>query len=148
MSTVLDRRSMLPRWASRLEFPEWFDMPLRMFDREHLDGWMRVEETRNKDHMVIRAEIPGIDPDKDVEITVADGLLTINAERREETKQESEGRTLSEFRYGSFHRVLEVPRDAKVSDVNATYKDGILTITVPLVKAAAGEIMKVPVGRA
>lgn len=149
MGTALERRSMFPRFIDWLDMPEWLDMPDfgRLFDRERWSELIRVEETRNDDHLVIRAEMPGIDPDKDVEITVANGVLTIKAERRDEKHDESNGRTRSEFRYGSFQRSMAVPADAKTSDVVANYKDGILTITVPVPKAAAASVVKVPIGR-
>jgi HSP20 family protein len=112
-----------------------------------MDEMIRVEETVNDDHLTIKAEMPGIDPAKDVEIEFADGLLTISAERREEEKTEDNGRTVSEFRYGSFRRTLRVPKDAKPEDVTAEYKDGILTILVPLPKATTPEVTKVAVTR-
>lgn len=99
MSTLERRetRGILP------DLFDWFDAPftapftspfsLLRNGEEHA---MRVEDyVENGDH-VIRAELPDIDPDKDVEITVADGILRIHGERREEKK---EGRR-SEFRYG------------------------------------------------
>src|SRR5687768_4447289 len=61
---------------------------------------MRVEDFQDGDQYVMRAELPGIDPDKDVELEVQDGVLTIKAERREERKEPHR----SEFRYGSFSR--------------------------------------------
>jgi HSP20 family protein len=90
--------------------------------------WMRVEDYQTEGRYVIRVELPGIDPDKDVEITVADGILTIQAERHEE-KQEGKR---SEFRYGSFSRTCRLPEGADESDVTATYKDGILEVSVAI----------------
>ena len=149
MGTTLERRPMKSRFTEWLDMPDFFGMPdlVHFFDRDRLAEMMRVEETYHDDHLEIRAEMPGIDPDKDVEITMADGLLTIKAERREETKEEHEGRTRSEFRYGSFHRSLPVPKDAAMTDVVATYKDGILLIKVPLPKATEPTVTKVPVSR-
>jgi HSP20 family protein len=90
--------------------------------------WMRVEGYREEDRYVIRAELPGIDPDKDVEITVTEGVLTVRAERTEEKK---EGKR-SEFRYGSFSRTCRLPEGADESDVTATYKNGILEVSVAM----------------
>ena len=92
---------------------------------------LRIEEQQTDDSIVIRAEMPGIDPDKDVEITLADDLLRIRAERRSETKEEKEGRTRSEFRYGSFERSMRVPKGVDADDVKASYKDGILEVRLP-----------------
>ena len=122
---------------------EWFELPdlsrwempdlFRIFDRPSaVEGRLRVEEEIKDNVHVIRAEIPGIDPDKDVDISVSDGMLHIKAERRSESKEENEGRVRSEFRYGSFSRTLPLPKGASESDVKASYKDGILEVTVPV----------------
>jgi HSP20 family protein len=83
---------------------------------------------------VVRAELPGIDPEKDVEITVDNGVLTITAERREEKVEGEEGTSgyRSEFRYGSYRRSMTLPTGATEDDVKATYTDGILEVRVPI----------------
>lgn len=137
---------------------DWFDWPdvlrwdfpemTRWFER----GWpggegrLRVEEEVQDDKLVIRAEIPGIDPEKDVEITVADGALHLKAERRKETREEAEGRVRTEFRYGSYSRTVALPKGTDEKDVSATYRDGILEVTVPY-KAAAQEKRKIAISR-
>ncbi|TDU83836.1 HSP20 family molecular chaperone IbpA [Kribbella voronezhensis] len=89
---------------------------------------IRVEEFDQDGHYVLRAELPGIDPDKDVDISIEDGLLTVKAERREEKKES--GR--SEFHYGTFTRTLRLPAGTVEDDVNASYRDGILEIKAPI----------------
>jgi HSP20 family protein len=96
------------------------------------DEMIRVDEFRDGDTQVVRAELAGIDPDKDVEITVNDGTLQINAQRRVEKTTEDKGYTRHELRYGSFTRTLPLPDGASESDITATYKDGILEIRVPV----------------
>ena len=129
--------------TSRWEMPDLF----RIFDRSAaVDGRIRVEEEIKDGAMVIRAELPGIDPEKDVEITVSDGMLVLKAERRSESKEESEGRVRSEFHYGSYTRTLPLPKGASEKDVQATYKDGILEVTVP-VKTEAVERQRIAVKR-
>ena len=93
---------------------------------------IRVDEFREGNTQVIRAELPGIDPDKDVEITVADGMLKINAERRVEEKNQDAGYTRHEMHYGSFTRTLPLADGATEADISASYKDGILEIRVPV----------------
>ncbi|MDN3027826.1 Hsp20/alpha crystallin family protein [Streptomyces sp. S.PB5] len=95
---------------------------------------IRVEEHLTDGTYVLRAELPGIDPDKDIEITVAEGVLTLRAERSEETKEKYR----TEFRYGTFARSVRLPAGAKGDEASADYKDGVLTITVPLPEAKAG----------
>jgi HSP20 family protein len=127
----------------RMEMPDLF----RVFDRSSAaTERIRVEEEMKDDSIVIRAELPGMDPDKDVEITVSDGMLRIKAERRSETKEEDEGRIRSEFRYGSFTRALTLPKCASEADVQATYRDGILEVTIP-VKTEAVERKRVAISR-
>ena len=89
---------------------------------------MRVEDFHDEGEYVLRAELPGIDPDKDVDIEIQDGVLTVKAERHERKT----GQHRSEFRYGAFSRSLTLPAGADESNVNATYRDGILEIRVPL----------------
>lgn len=97
------------------------------------DGRMRIEEEMQDDGtLVIRAELPGVDPDKDVEIDVTDDRLTIHAERRSEETEKKEDSYRSEFRYGSLVRTVSLPKGTKTDDVKATYKDGILELRVPL----------------
>ena len=105
---------------------------------------MRVEEYQEDGHLVVKAEMPGLDPDKDVEITVQDHMLHITAERRQETRSEDKAGYRSEFRYGSFSRTIALPLGATEEDVEASYRDGILEVRVP-VDAEQAAAKKVPV---
>ena len=96
---------------------------------------MRLEDETTEGRYEVRAEIPGIDPAKDVDITVRNGQLTIKAERTE--KKEFEGR--SEFSYGSFIRTVSLPAGANEDDIKATYDKGILTVSVGVSEPAAAE---------
>ncbi|GAA1073745.1 Hsp20/alpha crystallin family protein [Nocardiopsis composta] len=88
----------------------------------------RVEAFVREGRYVVRAEIPGIDPVEDLVLTVEPGALTVTAERREEEREKRH----SEFRYGSFSRTIALPKDADEEDVSASYRDGILEVTVGL----------------
>jgi HSP20 family molecular chaperone IbpA len=96
---------------------------------------MRMEDEMTGGRYEVRAEIPGIDPAKDVDITVRDGQLTIKAERSE--KKEFDGR--SEFSYGSFVRTASLPAGANEDDIKATYDKGILTVSVGVSEPATAE---------
>lgn len=134
---VLDR--LFGRW------PEWFHRSFMVWP-EDIANVLRVEEYRENGTLVVRAEMAGIDPDKDVEITVHDGMLHIQAERREEEKTEEKDYHCRELRYGSFTRELPLPEGASEKDVKASYKDGILEIRVPLPKPEpAMPATKIPV---
>ncbi|MFE1291828.1 Hsp20/alpha crystallin family protein [Streptomyces sp. NPDC058751] len=95
---------------------------------------IRVEEYLKDGSYVLRAELPGLDPDKDVEITVEDNVLTLRAERSEETTEKHR----TEFRYGTFVRSVRLPAGAKGEEATAEYKDGVLTITVPAPEEKTG----------
>ena len=112
-----------------------------LFDRvvEGATHMMRVEEFVDGEACVMRAELPGLDPRKDVEITVADGVLHVSAKREERTEEERPDGYRSEFRYGHLTRDLRLPEGATEADVTATYKDGILEVRVPAPKPAEPE---------
>ena len=105
---------------------------LRPFFENHL---LRLEDGTREGIYEVRAELPGVDPIEDVEVTVRDGRLTIKALRTRST--ESNG--LSEFSYGSFSRTVPLPADADEDDISATYDRGILTVSVPLSDAEPTE---------
>ena len=96
---------------------------------------MRLEDEMQDGHYEVRAEIPGVDPAKDIDITLRDGQLTIKAERSE--KKEFDGR--SEFSYGSFVRTVSLPADANEDDIKASYDKGILTVSVAVDNAKPAE---------
>jgi HSP20 family protein len=138
-----DWGDMFDRWFAdwpRLRWPE-----MRRTFGEGMD-LLRVEEFTEGDQVVVRAEMPGIDPDKDVHISVSDHTLELRAERRQETKTEEKGGYRSEFHYGSFARSLPLPIGATDKDVKATYKDGILEVRIPVDRKEA-EAKKVPIQR-
>jgi HSP20 family molecular chaperone IbpA len=87
---------------------------------------MRLEDEMKDGRYVVRAEMPGIDPAKDIDITVRDGQLSIKAERSE--KKDFDGR--SEFSYGSFLRTVSLPPGADEDNIEATYDKGILSVSV------------------
>jgi HSP20 family molecular chaperone IbpA len=87
----------------------------------------RVEEMARDNRYLIRAELPGLDPEKDIQVTVDGATLTIHAERR----QEDSGPHRSEFRYGSLTRLVTLPVKVDAKDVTARYERGVLEVSVP-----------------
>ena len=126
MSKLVDTRHETVRAPAVFD---WFGgswpNALRMFEPERLT---RLEEFVQDGRFVVRTELPGIDPDKDVEITISDGVLTVHGERREEHKD----RQRSEFFYGTFSRSVTLPKGAQTEDTKASYRDGILEVSVKL----------------
>ena len=82
--------------------------------------------TRNN-RDAIRAELPGLDPERDIEVTVEGRTLTIHAERRQEDSRPHR----SEFRYGSLTRLVKLPARVDAKDVTARYDRGVLEVSVP-----------------
>ena len=138
MNTLLrrDPRSIFP------DLVDWFEEPFLTL-RPYLARPIRVEEYVEGDHYMIRAELAGIDPEKDVEVTVGSGYLTIRAERSDKT----EGKHRSEFRYGSFSRTMRLPANADEDAVTASYRDGILTIAVGLKTEQKASAKKIEVAK-
>jgi HSP20 family protein len=131
-------------WPERLfdRWSDWADLPDWPAD-EHMP---KVEEYQDGETMVVRAEMPGLDPDQDVEITVTDGTLRITAERRQETRVEEKKGFRSEFHYGAFGRTLSLPAGVTEEDITASYHDGILEVRLPIDRGQA-EARKIPVAR-
>jgi len=108
---------------------------------------MRMEEFIEDGTGVVRAELPGIDPDKDLEISVADGILRIKAQREERKEDKRPGSYRSEFQYGSMQRSIRLPEGATESDIHASYKDGILEVRFPMPAPVGKEPTKIAIER-
>jgi HSP20 family molecular chaperone IbpA len=119
---------------------DWFEAPFASL-RPYLAQPIRVEEYAEEGRYVVKAELAGINPEKDAEVTVGAGYLTIRAERH----ASKEGARRSEFRYGAFSRTLSLPADANPDDVTATYADGILTVTIGTRESKAGQAKKIAI---
>ncbi len=129
----------------RREFDEVFERVLghRAFDRESMRAATpAIESYVDKDTLVVRADLPGIDP-KDVEVSVVGNNLVIRGQR--ESKKEEKGRDYyhREISYGSFERSIPLPEGVKADQIKASYKNGVLELSAPLPKEAAAR--KVPV---
>ncbi len=133
--TVLERRRGNP-FADMLS---WLDDADRGFG---LMSQVRVEDFVDEGTYVLRADIPGVDPDKDLDVRVQDGHLVVRGERKEEEREKYR----HEVRYGSFSRSVTLPAGAHVDEISARYQDGVLEVRVPLGEPAT-EGRQVPVER-
>jgi HSP20 family protein len=126
--------NLMPRSASFPAVGQW------------LGGWpfgeqpMRIEDYDDDGNYVVRAEMPGLDPNKDIKITLDDDRLNILAERSERKHE----RGHSEFKYGSFSRSVTLPPGADTEHIQASYDAGILEVKVP-VSARSAESRQIPV---
>lgn len=122
--------------------------PIRRFLEGDWDtSTIRVEEFIDGNTQVVRAEMPGIDPEKDVDVTVMNGILRIKAKREEKTEHKEKGGYRTEFRYGSFTRDIPLPDGIKDEDVTATYTDGVLEVRAPVPEETHPPSRKVQVSR-
>ena len=138
--------SLGPVVSLHREMNRLFDDMFRGFDDSRLwggrGGWpsMDVEETE-KEYRVT-AELPGLE-ERDVEVLLQDGLLTVRGEKKLET--ETRNRTYSERFYGRFERQITLDRDVDENAVNATFKNGVLTVTVPKSARAVERTKRIPI---
>ena len=127
---------LVPFWQLLSRWPEWRTMIGA--------DMLRVEQFTRDGKMVLRVEIPGVDPEKDIDVTVDEGVLRVHAERSTKAESKKSKEFRSEFSYGSFDRVIRLPAGSTSDDVAATYLDGILEIDMPVHAGGVGAT-KVPI---
>ena len=144
----------LMRRDAESAWPQGWDRGLLDWPLRPVETWRRlleedqvsVEEFMEHGEIVVRAELPGVDPERDVDIEIVDGNLRIRAERRREEKVEERNYRRSEIRYGSFTRTLPLPPGTKEEDIKASYRDGILEVRAPVQEGAA-KPSRIPISR-
>lgn len=112
------------------------------------NGWMPAIELKSTDtDVILRAELPGIDA-KDLDVQVSREAVALKGEYKTESKTEDKEHQIfrSEFRYGSFQRVIPLPVAVENDQVKADFKDGILTLTMPRIETERPKVVKVNVG--
>jgi HSP20 family protein len=110
------------------DLPDWPESPRTALLAFSSAQTFRLEELIRGNDYIIRAELPGLDPAKDIEVTVDGRTLTIHAERRQQDDEPHR----TEFRYGSLTRSVSLPVLADVQDITARYRKGILEISIPM----------------
>ncbi|MEM1170191.1 MAG: Hsp20/alpha crystallin family protein [Cyanobacteria bacterium P01_H01_bin.35] len=104
-----------------------------------------AEMQETEDMIELKLEIPGLES-KDLDVQVTAEAVAIKGKRNQETKTEEQGMTRSEFRYGSFQRVISLPVRVQNDQVKADYKDGILHLHLPKAEAEKNKVVKVSIG--
>jgi HSP20 family protein len=94
-----------------------------------------VDISERKDAYVVSAEVPGIRPE-DLDVTLEDGLLTIQGERRMEEESSDQQYHRVERRFGSFRRSITLPSQVRADAIEASYADGVLQVVVPKAESA------------
>ena len=125
----------LTRWEPFAELGEMRSRFDRIFD-EWLDGRERtwtpaIDVVREDGHLVVHADLPGVKPEE-VKIEVEDDILTVSGEHRESTEQKGRHYMRRERRYGSFHRSMPLPAGVDPKKIEATTRDGVVEVMIPL----------------
>jgi HSP20 family protein len=123
----------------RDELERLFESPLEHFARSSQllnGGWgPALDVYEDKDNLTVKAEVPGMKREE-IEVSLHDGALTISGERKSEKKQEDAEVYRSERFIGRFQRTVTLPSPVASDKVKASYKDGILTVTLPKTEEA------------
>jgi HSP20 family protein len=131
------RRNMDRLWDS------FFERGVRGADE---DGeWLPyLDVAETKDEIVVKAEVPGMDA-KDIDISLSDGLLTIKGEKKQEREEKKENYHLVERSYGAFTRSIRLPKEVQSDKISASYKNGVLKVTLPKSEEAKKKEIKIKV---
>ncbi|MEM1241631.1 MAG: Hsp20/alpha crystallin family protein [Cyanobacteria bacterium P01_H01_bin.26] len=144
----------LVRWNPNREIDSLQREMNRLFDdvftlsphQNGISGFTPAVEIEERDDLYhLRLEVPGINKD-DLDIQVTSETISISGERRTSSQTEEDGVTRSEFRYGSFSRVVSLPGRIDHQNVAANYSDGILSLTLPKAEEEKTKVVKVNVG--
>ena len=99
--------------------------------REETAKMPAIDVSEDEGAYLVKAELPGV-AREDLDVTIKDGMLSINAERKKEKKNDKDGRVIREERYyGKFVRSLRLGSDVDESGIEAHYEDGVLNLSLP-----------------
>jgi len=124
-------------FALMRRFTEDMDKALGPVSEEapQFSAWRPVVEVKEeKGKFLVKADLPGVEK-KDVKVTVTDGVLTVQGERKQETEEKREGYFHSERSYGRFFRSIQLPEGAKADQASAQFANGVLEIALPVPEA-------------
>lgn len=138
--------SIIPR-RSLFDFDDLRDFwaPLRGTEAAGGALFPRVDIRDRNDHFEISAEMPGVKKE-DLHVTLNNGVLTLEAESRQEDKEEKDGKLIrQERRYGKFMRSFDLGPGVNEADIKASFKDGVLTVSAPKAQPKAPEARRITV---
>lgn len=129
-------RKEMDRLFDRFFEPAWGEMPA-------LGDWSpTVDVNEEKDTITVKAELPGVEQ-KDIAVSLHDGVLSIKGEKRAEKEEQDKRYHRVERSYGAFYRAIQLQSAVDAGKVAATFKDGVVTITLPKVPEAKGTTIPV-----
>lgn len=139
------RLGLSPMFPSLLS-DDLADLPSRSGRGSLSEGlWSpQIETFRRGNQIVVRADLPGVSKD-DVDVNVDNGVLTISGERSAQNQDEGDGWYRTERSYGSFYRALPLPEGVDASHCDATFKDGVLEVTLPAPSEEKASGQRIPI---
>ncbi len=142
--------SAVPSYAQMTTYQDPFDtffnnivFPTHKFAL-HSFSEPRMNMADTGDKIEIKAELPGID-EKDIALTCENGILTISGERKQEAEEKGQTYYMQEISSGSFSRSIRLPQNVNESKIEAQFKKGVLTITIPKIVAKEDTSHKIPI---
>ena len=133
---ILRRNEMEPRtsdvWGLQSDINRLFDAFMSPIEHAEIRNAMspRLDVAETKDKYEIKAELPGMD-EKDINLSLEDGLLTISGEKKTENEEKDKGYYLKECSYGSFSRAVRLPDNIADDKIAAKFKNGVLVVDMP-----------------
>ncbi|MCU0595314.1 MAG: Hsp20/alpha crystallin family protein [Desulfobacterota bacterium] len=147
MSSLIPWRGEMDRLRNEMErlYDRFFDLrPFRRFAEE--GEWMpSVDVSETAKEIIVKAEIPGVEA-KDIDVNLSGEVLTIKGERKREREEQEENFHRIERSYGSFFRSLRLPSEVDGEKIKASYKKGVLRITLPKAKKATAKKVEISAG--
>lgn len=148
-SVPVKREDENPFALLRREMDSLFDNFFQVFDVEPFESRMgvfnpKVDMTENDKEIKISAELPGMD-EKDIDVSLQNDMLTIKGEKKEEKEDKGKDYYRMERSYGSFSRTIPLPVEVETDKVEAKFKKGVLSITIPKTAKAVAETKKIAV---
>jgi HSP20 family protein len=112
---------------------------------EEVGEWLpSLDVSETKNDLVVKAELPGLEP-KDIDISLSEGVLTIKGEKKQEKEEKEENYHLIERSFGTFARMVRLPKEVKRDKISASFKNGVLRITLPKSEEAKTKEIKIKV---
>ncbi len=147
---ILRKNNVEPRnndvWGLQSDINRLFDAFMTPFDgnesRYSLSPKLDIAEL--KDKFEIKAELPGID-EKDINLSIEDGVLTISGEKKSENEEKNKGYYLKECSYGSFSRAVRLPDNIADDKIAAKFNKGVLTIDMPKREPLPNKVRKIEI---
>jgi HSP20 family protein len=129
-------RQEMERVFDRFFEPRWEEF-------EAVGAWApKLDFSETKDAFVVKAEVPGVEQ-KDISVSIQDQMLTIRGEKHKEKEEKDEKYHRVERSWGAFTRTIALPAGVDTEKVNATFKDGVLSVKLPKTPAAKGTTIPV-----